>query len=532
MNDILEKQYEMITRDRGNIEGRVVGTFLSKFSLYMDYKINETDFIIEKCRFFFSLGKLLSKTYNEVDEFAIESLLKNNRELRIKYEDYGGYESINNAIKLSNIANIEGYIDELYKNNFLIKRSKKQIFTMPIETDGIEVNPFKDLFPTMSAKEVEEYLIGDLAKDAVAVMNNNIKAESLIIGKEKRQKLKEGFEQGTPYDISFEYTEKEVGISDNDEPKYIYASPYMSSKTNGLGNGGGISVMAGYSGIGKSTYTFFNMILPMVYRGEVAVIYSNEQGVMYFSAMLYSFIASNIFKYYRLTRAKIINGTFNEQEEELMDKIDEFLERRNFDEMLMFYSLEEFDVDEIIRISKGLISHNSASVFLIDTFKSENSSDTNYTGQMIESAKRLDVFGNKFNVKVLLTMQLTPATEGTKAMMSAADLSECKAVKTVCDLLFLTRRVIPELELDSKNKKYFLRPYKLRRGRVRGSDETKWVREYIEFTDKDLEYEYRLQILNKSRRGEADLVMLLRFNGVTGRFDEVGWCEHVYRGNL
>ena len=274
------------------------------------------------------------------------------------------------------------------------------------------------------------------------------------------------------------------------------------------------------------------MILPMVYRGEVAVIFSNEQGVMYFSAMLYSFIASNIFKYYRLTRAKIMNGTFSEQEEELMDKIDEFLRVRGFEDGLLFCSLEEFDVNEIIRISKGLISHNSASVFLIDTFKSENSSDTNYTGQMIESAKRLDVFGNKFNVKVLLTMQLTPATEGTKAMMSAADLSECKAVKTVCDLLFLTRRVIPELELDSKNKKYFLRPYKLRRGRVRGSDETKWVREYIEFTDKDLEYEYRLQILNKSRRGEADLVMLLRFNGVTGRFDEVGWCEHVYRGNL
>lgn len=530
--DVFENQYKLITRDRGTIEGRVVGTFLSDFSLYMDYKVNESDFIIDKCKFFFSLGKLMSKLYNEVDQVGVENILRNNRELRVKYEDYGGYSAIESAIKLANRVNIEGYIDELYKNNFLIKRSKKELFTVPILTDGIEVNPFKDLFPTMTAREVEEFFIGDLAKDAVAVMNNSIKMENLIIGKEKREKLKEGIEQGTPYDICFEYTEKEVGISDNEDPKYIYASPYMSTKTNGLGNGGGISVTAGYSGIGKSTYSFFNMILPMVYRGEVAVIFSNEQGVMYFSAMLYSFIASNIFKYYRLTRAKIMNGTFSEQEEELMDKIDEFLRVRGFEDGLLFCSLEEFDVNEIIRISKGLISHNSASVFLIDTFKSENSSDTNYTGQMIESAKRLDVFGNKFNVKVLLTMQLTPATEGTKAMMSAADLSECKAVKTVCDLLFLTRRVIPELELDSKNKKYFLRPYKLRRGRVRGTDEVKWVREYIEFTDKDLEHEYRLQILNKSRRGEADLVMLLRFNGVTGRFDEVGWCEHVYRGNL
>ncbi len=243
--DVFENQYKLITRDRGTIEGRVVGTFLSDFSLYMDYKVNESDFIIDKCKFFFSLGKLMSKLYNEVDQVGVENILRNNRELRVKYEDYGGYSAIESAIKLANRVNIEGYIDELYKNNFLIKRSKKELFTVPILTDGIEVNPFKDLFPTMTAREVEEFFIGDLAKDAVAVMNNSIKMENLIIGKEKREKLKEGIEQGTPYDICFEYTEKEVGISDNEDPKYIYASPYMSTKTNGLGNGGGISVTAG-----------------------------------------------------------------------------------------------------------------------------------------------------------------------------------------------------------------------------------------------------------------------------------------------
>ena len=109
--DVFENQYKLITRDRGTIEGRVVGTFLSDFSLYMDYKVNESDFIIDKCKFFFSLGKLMSKLYNEVDQVGVENILRNNRELRVKYEDYGGYSAIESAIKLANRVNIEGYID-------------------------------------------------------------------------------------------------------------------------------------------------------------------------------------------------------------------------------------------------------------------------------------------------------------------------------------------------------------------------------------------------------------------------------------
>ena len=75
--DVFENQYKLITRDRGTIEGRVVGTFLSDFSLYMDYKVNESDFMIDKCKFFFSLGKLMSKLYNEVDQVGVENILRN-----------------------------------------------------------------------------------------------------------------------------------------------------------------------------------------------------------------------------------------------------------------------------------------------------------------------------------------------------------------------------------------------------------------------------------------------------------------------
>lgn len=530
--DIFQRQYDKVTENRGNIETFVLGTLLENLECYMDYKLKESDFIIDKCKFFFSLGKTLSKMYYELDELSVSDFINKDRELRTKYNEYGGWEAIKKAMTFSNRANMDGYVDDLYKNNFLIKRGKKEIFTRTIETDGIELNPWEDLFQTMSCKEVEEYFNGDLAKDAVAVINNNIKSESLILSKKEISRLKEGVNKGTPYDIIFEYTEKEVGISNDETPKFVYANPIYSKTTNGLGNGNGITTIAGYSGLGKSTWTFLNMILPMVYRGEVCGVFSNEQKALYFKSMLYNFIAANVFKYYKLSRNKIENGEWNEEEGILIDKITAFLERRNFYDMVHFYSLEEFDVGEIIRISKGLISHQGASVFLVDTFKSEDSSDMNYVGEMMKATINLDSFGQKFDVKVICTMQLTPGSEMQQAYLRANLLAECKKVKTVCDLLFLMRDVVNELELDPSNKKYYLQPYKLKKkARVRTGG-SEWEEEEIKFNEKEMGYSYRLIFLDKSRRGEKDIVMLMRFNNVTSKFEEIGLCKRVHRGTL
>ena len=131
---MFEKQYQLITRDRGTIEGLVVGSFLSDLSLYMDYnKLKESDFIIDKCKFYFSLGKIMSKNYSELDDVSISNVISNDRELREKYKEYGGWETIKKAMSIGNANNIDAYIDELYKNNFLIKRGQREIFTRTID---------------------------------------------------------------------------------------------------------------------------------------------------------------------------------------------------------------------------------------------------------------------------------------------------------------------------------------------------------------------------------------------------------------
>lgn len=211
-----------------------------------------------------------------------------------------------------------------------------------------------------------------------------------------------------------------------------------------------------------------------------------------------------------------------------MDKIEKFLDDRNFDEYIRFYHMEDFNVDEILRISKGLVTHESFDLICVDTFKSENESSATAYGELVENAKKLDSFSTKYDVKVLLTMQLTTASELGSSYLGAADLSGAKSIKNICNLLFLIRKVNNQTELDADNKAWYLRPYRVVENKRSGGTR----REPIKISQEDMKADYRLLFLNKSRSGVDDIVMLLRFDNTVGRFIEVGLCEHVSRNQL
>lgn len=524
----MDKQMDKILKNRNFIESICLGSFLKNLTFYREYKVSIDDFRYDETVFFFSLGKAMSERYQELDENTVLSFLQNNKKALEEYEDYGGWESIETAMELANINNMDAYVDDLAKNNLLINlREKGFNITGEITMDnGKKIRPFDDLFDSYTARDVENFYEGLLGKCSVESISQQVKMENVIFTKEDREKLKEKEHAGTPYDIMFSYTEKEIGVSDDEKERYIYSLPMLSSITNGLHNGNGNTQVLAHSNVGKSSITFFNFILPLIYRGESVIIVLNEQDRIYFSTMLYSFIASNVFKYYNLTRKKITNGDFNEKEERLMEDISQFLIERGFEDNLKFVTMESFNVDEVIRICKPLICHQGFSTILIDTMKAQDSSATNYVGAMTEAVKKLDYFGNKYKVKVLLTQQLTSSTEMQNAYLTSAEISECKSVKTVSDILLLMRKVVNNLELDEKNKDYFLRPYKLVKSDVTG----KWSKRYITFTPDEIKNNYyRLIFVNKNRWGQADDIILVRFDGLTGRFTEVGQCEHCSR---
>lgn len=524
--DRLEKR-SLILENRGIIEGLVVGTMLKQPSFFREYKLKENDFIIDKTKYLFTLGRAMSNLFKEIDEASVLSFVSSNKKYKQTYLNYGGWDTIYNAKEYGNINNIKGYVEDLLKNNYILDLFDNNFPVFETITyKGKAITPFLDLFPDFTCRQVEEFYEGILkSKTHNSITNNSHKIESLIIKKEQIAQLKQGQNAGTPYNIMFSYTEKEVGKSDDETIKYIYALPLLSNTTNGIGNGNGLKVLAAHSGIGKSTISFFDLILPMIYRGEKAVIFSNEVNSTYFRSMLTAFIAHNIFDYHDLNRTKITNGDFTVEEELLMEKVERFLTDRNFDEYLQFIFMPQFDVDEIIRMSTEFVTLEGVENILIDTFKAEGSDD-DYVRGIKDNSEKLDAFGNEYHVKMFLTMQLMPSTENKISFLSGNSLAECKAVKSVCEVLFLMRRVLNDKELNPLNKNFYLQPYRL----VQDKLSKKWIREYI--NDLSMDRQYRLLFLDKSRRSEDNKQILLEFHGKTGYFREIGYVANVSKQQL
>ena len=182
--------YEKIIKDRGIVETLVLGTMLKSLTLFSEYKISENDFIIDKVKFFFSLGRTMSKTHSELDEASVAKFVSSNK-LKSEYEKYGGWNSLSSAMEYGKETNISAYIDDLAKNNLLIALDKRGFnITKEMDHNELKFIPF-ELFQSMSCREVEEFYEGLISSCSVNSIKNNMKVENLLLTKEDREKLKE-----------------------------------------------------------------------------------------------------------------------------------------------------------------------------------------------------------------------------------------------------------------------------------------------------------------------------------------------------
>lgn len=116
--------YEKIIEDRGIIEILVLGIMLKLLIFFSEYKISESDFIIDKVKFFFLLGRIMFKIYNEFDEISVVKFVFLNK-FKFEYERYGGWNSLLFVMEYGKEINIVVYIDDLVKNNLLIVLDKR-----------------------------------------------------------------------------------------------------------------------------------------------------------------------------------------------------------------------------------------------------------------------------------------------------------------------------------------------------------------------------------------------------------------------
>lgn len=525
------------------VESMVVSCLFQDMTLINDYAIDSNYFENPKCKFFFQLIEELSKGYKELNEVTVATFISQSKELQKEYEKYEGWESIKRVKSLAEVVNFDKHIDDLCKQN-LIKELEEKGFNIKkkISIEGTEVRP-KDLFPEMTCQEVYEFYEMLLTNSSVSTAGSDMKVEDLYYTEDEIENIESGEDDTSiSYDITMRWTDE------NGNEKYKKNFKNLNNITDGIGYDNGIFLLASASGGGKST-TAFQMALGMVESNERVLFISNEQGSRYFKNILVSYVASTVFNCHTITRRKVKHMDFNEHEKEIFRKANKYIKEKYADSnRLKFVSVLDFNIDRILKLVKKYRLSYGYQGCVIETFKSSNAEESNIVNELVEGSRKLDKFAKKYQVRMIIPMQLRTSTNMKTSYLTSAEISNSKQVVEVCGSIILFRKILSD-ELDPSNKKLFLKPFKW----VIDEETGKYKKKYLEVKDSKSEEEvssrrgrrrvqeeyidsnksYRIAFVEKSREGSDNKkILLLELNGNTGDMHEVCWVDNVYTGQL
>ena len=154
---ITEKYPKEVLEGRLTVEGNVIGVLYQDPLLIDECDFKSTDFITSDGVFLFSiLKKIISLGFSVVDEVTILTSMPDN--IVESFQKIGGYETIKNITDVVNIQNTEVYIDNLYRENIMLKLWDDgfNLIKPIIDTNGKEIIPIK-LFRKMDSEGVLDW---------------------------------------------------------------------------------------------------------------------------------------------------------------------------------------------------------------------------------------------------------------------------------------------------------------------------------------------------------------------------------------
>lgn len=469
---------------RGIIEGNLIGCVYKNPDLLND--INIKDFKTINGQFYIRIAKEMSMLgYKFLDIASISVYLSNKDKLKEAFDDRNNYNPIKELTSIVNINNFETYVEQLTKSNILLDLYDKgfDLLKLPKEADKIS---------KMNSSELYDYL--DYQVNSTFLRKGtNIKIENLLIDDVFLEACNKGEEMGASYSST---------------------CPMMSYLTSGL-HLNNVGILAGTSGVGKSSFIFANLIVPLLEKNFKVCIAANEQNIKDWKKLILGTVVSNKIGYYDSPRKRIQIGNFSEKDWNAYKQSQEWINK--YEGNLKFVKIYDYDVNKIIKIIKQL-SKEGFSYFFYDTFKSfENAGNNGKTvhGELVEDSKKLLQIADKENVGIILTQQLAIHMIDTR-YLTANCLSNSKQVKEVVSELFLLRNLWDD---EYTNEKYDVKPFKYIK------DENGKYGKSKEMLTLDPEKKYMIVFLDKTRSDESGVCLLFQWQSHFNKWTELGYCK-------
>lgn len=466
-----------------------------------DTTFEQKDFVTADGLFYFSmLNQLRNKGFYSLDEVTILSNLS--QDVIDKYEDIGGWDSIQHQIDIINTQNFDTYIDILYRENILMHMYSDGFNLLKeIDVNGKKIIPLK-LFRKMTSEEVTDWYDARISSYGTGYSSKVLEEEEIDFDDEFIESCQEGEENGVPFDIA--------GYDINGEE--INCFPFLSRQIMGLLEGT-FTMMGGFSSVGKSSW-WVTVLMSLLHYDRKILIISNEESVKKFKVKFMIWLLGKRNRYFKLTKKKMTSGDINAESRGQLTHVQKFW-RENYKGRVKFISINDADMRVVKKKIRENVLRYGYDCVLYDTFKIQESDfeGTRQDLSLVRDSRELDKIAKKYNIIMLASVQLAERLKG-KLFLDSSVLSNSKQIKEILENLFLMRTVYDE-ELDEKSR-FYCRPFRLKKV------DNKWIEE--EYAP-DRNAVYRALFVEKTRNGnnssDTGVAYLLKFDGDHCIFREV-----------
>ena len=477
----LTKTLDRINKDRQKTECCFVMSLWKDPELYADYlTLNEgKDETIktEDAKFYFNLGKAMYKQgYRSFDGITLNTFLSTKPSTEKHFEEYGGMHEVEQLKGLIHTDNLDAYYDVIRRMNALSLIAQK--YDEAMENIG--------QFENMSSEDV--FNAFDLLNTTAALQNgSDTKIEDLVLDDDFINSCETGTAMGLDY-------------SEN--------CPVLNYITLGIPLGE-MFMVAGHSGIGKSSWAFENLVLPLNKQGIKVAIISNEMRSEAYKHLLLIHILTKDFNYWDMTRKQIKTGGFTDEQKTMLKKAQKKSAEDYAD--IRFVKLFDKEINKVIKFIRKL-AHQGYQAIIWDTMKSDDVVDDQMWQQLVVNSRRIFQIASKNNIAIIPTYQLALYTQNQR-FLDASCLSSSKQIKEVFSEMIYMR---PLWEDEYTGEKHDCKAYKLNK-----DENGIYQKEMIEL---DPEKNYIVVFVDKTRNDAAKQQILYSFNGRFNSWKEIGRC--------
>lgn len=457
-------------------EASIVSMIYKKPDLLTETNLTLADFHNNVWRVYFEIARslILDEKKVALSEIDVGLYLDKHPKLAEKYDEYGGYQTVEDAGAYVDTQNFYGYVSDLRKWNVVIKLIKRGF-----SCDKERISELAD----MTAEDVyNEYTV--YLNDIFANVDNNVKSYNGFEGmKEFVDELDEGMSVGIPF-----------------------ANCDILNKETGGMLGGSIIGMGASSGMGKSTLSI-NYIFPSMIKYNLKALFIiNEEDEKKFKREALVWYCSNVLKH-PIPKHVLRDGGFDKETKEVLYKASEWFEEQKDKHNITIIPLEQYTARIVIKLIKKY-TNMLVDVIVVDTLKEsyDSRNKESWKSLMTDCVDFYDCIKHT-NTCMIITYQLV---KNKSKYLTNADIGVSKGILDVFSVNLFFRRPLQSEYAGEREELYCYKhgnsnntkiPFKLERDK-----------------------HYMITFLSKNRNGNSDIQIVSEADFSINKYEDLGYA--------